>query len=54
MPGKAALDAFNSGPWGQKYPAIAQAWRRNWDKEVISFFAFPEAVRRDHLHDERH
>jgi len=43
--GKAALDAFDSGPWGRKYPAIAQAWRRNWDR-VIPFFAFPEAVRR--------
>ena len=43
--GKAALDAFDAGPWGRKYPAIAQAWRRNWDR-VIPFFAFPEAVRR--------
>ena len=25
--------------------AIAQSWRRNWE-HVISFFAFPEAVRR--------
>ena len=30
---------------GGKYPAIAQAWRRNWDR-LIPFFAFPEAVRR--------
>jgi putative transposase len=43
--GKAALDAFEAGFWGQKYPAIAQAWRRNWDR-VIPFFAFPEAVRK--------
>ena len=43
--GKAALDAFDAGPWGRKYPAIAQAWRRNWDR-LIPFFAFPEAVRR--------
>src|SRR5215203_3754405 len=43
--GKAALDAFDACPWGRKYPAIAQAWRRNWDR-VIPFFAFPEAVRR--------
>jgi putative transposase len=43
--GMAALDAFAAGPWGRKYPAIAPAWRRNWDK-VIPFFAFPEAVRR--------
>ncbi len=40
-----ALDAFEAGPWGMKYPAIAPAWRRNWDL-VIPFFAFPEPVRR--------
>ena len=43
--GLAALEAFAEGPWGRKYPAIAPAWRRNWDK-VIPFFAFPEAERR--------
>ena len=43
--GRAALDDFEAGPWGQKYPAIAQSWRRNWE-HVIPFFAFPEAVRR--------
>ena len=41
----AALDAFEVGPWGTKYPAVALAWRRSWDR-VIPFFAFPEAVRR--------
>ena len=40
-----ALDAFEDGPWGVKYPAIGPAWRRNWDL-VIPFFAFPEGVRR--------
>ncbi len=45
LPAKAALDAFAQSPWGAKYPAIAQGWRRNWDL-VISFFAFPEGVRR--------
>jgi putative transposase len=40
-----ALDAFEAGPWGQKYPAIAQSWRRNWE-HVVPFFAFPESVRR--------
>ena len=39
------LDEFDAGPWGRKYPAIAQSWRRNWS-EVIPFFAFPEPVRR--------
>lgn len=43
--GLAALDAFETSPWGEKYPAIAQSWRRNWDL-VIPFFAFPEGVRR--------
>ena len=43
--GLKALDAFEAGAWGQKYPAIAQSWRRNWE-HVVPFFAFPEAVRR--------
>jgi putative transposase len=41
----ARLDEFDAGPWGEKYPAIAQSWRRNWE-QVIPFFAFPAAVRR--------
>lgn len=43
--GLKALDAFQTGSWGQRYPAIAQSWRRNWE-HVIPFFAFPESVRR--------
>jgi putative transposase len=43
--GQAALDAFDAGPWGRKYPVIAQSWRRNW-AEVIPFYAFPDEVRR--------
>ena len=43
--GLRALEAFESGPWGQKYPAIAMSWRRNW-QHVVPFFAFPEGVRR--------
>ncbi len=43
--GQAALEAFDAGPWGKKYPSITQGWRRNW-AQVIPFFAFPEAVRR--------
>ncbi|SUS05775.1 transposase [Candidatus Defluviicoccus seviourii] len=42
---KAALEDFAESPWGRKYPAIAQSWRRNWP-EVIPFFAFPDDVRR--------
>jgi putative transposase len=39
------LQEFASGPWGQKYPAIVQSWRRNWE-QVIPFFAYPDEVRR--------
>ena len=41
----AELDAFESGPWGRKFPTVVAAWRRVWDK-VIPFFAFPPEVRR--------
>lgn len=40
-----ALTAFEAGPWGSRYPAIGQSWRRAWG-EVIPFFAFPDEVRR--------
>jgi transposase-like protein len=40
-----ALAAFSKGPWGSKYPTIAQSWQRAWE-HVIPFFAFPPAVRR--------
>jgi transposase-like protein len=40
-----ALDEFERGPWGQKYPTVVACWRRAWDR-VIPFFAFPPAVRR--------
>jgi putative transposase len=43
--GQAALDAFDEGPWGRRYPVIAQSWRRHW-AEVIPFYAFPGEVRR--------
>jgi putative transposase len=39
------LEDFDRGPWGQKYPAIAQSWRRNWE-QVIPFFAFAPEVRK--------
>ena len=26
---KSALEAFEISHWGEKYPAIAQSWRRN-------------------------
>jgi len=40
-----ALAAFEASPWGTRYPAIGQSWRRAW-AEVIPFFAFPDDVRR--------
>ena len=43
--GLAALDAFEEGHWGRKYPAIALSWRRHWE-QVIPFFAFSEPIRR--------
>jgi transposase-like protein len=41
----AALEAFESGPWGAKYPTIVQSWRRAW-AHVVPFFAFAPEVRR--------
>ena len=43
--GKLELYDFAEGPWGKKYSAISQSWRRNWS-EVIPFFAFHDDVRR--------
>jgi len=40
-----ALSAFEAGPWGERFPTVAAAWRRAWSN-VIPFFAFPPAVRR--------
>jgi putative transposase len=42
---KENLEAFTGAEWGEKYPAIAGVWRRQW-QQVIPFFAFPQAVRR--------
>jgi transposase-like protein len=40
-----ALDAFERGPWGQRFPTVVAAWRSAWDR-VIPFFAYPPAVRK--------
>jgi len=42
---EAALNEFEAGAWGPKFPTVVSAWRRAWDK-VIPFFAFPPEVRR--------
>jgi putative transposase len=41
----AALEAFERGPWGTKFPTVVASWRRAWT-HVIPFFAFPPEVRR--------
>lgn len=41
----AALDAFERGDWGQRFPTIVAAWRRAWTR-VTPFFAFPPEIRR--------
>lgn len=39
------LEDFAAGFWGRRYPAIAPAWRRQWE-QVVPFFAYPLEVRR--------
>ena len=41
----AALDLFERGAWGKKFPTVVASWRRAWT-HVIPFFAFPPDVRR--------
>ena len=40
-----ALGEFENGPWGQRFPTVAQSWRRHWDR-IIPFFAFAAPVRK--------
>jgi transposase-like protein len=42
---EAELEAFEQGPWGQRFPTVPAAWRRAWSN-VIPFFAFPPQIRR--------
>jgi putative transposase len=41
----AALDAFERGPWGKKFPTVVSMWRRAWT-HVVPFFAFAPDIRR--------
>jgi putative transposase len=41
----AALDDFEHGPWGTRFPTVVATWRRAW-AYVIPFFAFPPEIRR--------
>ena len=40
-----ALCDLENGPWGERFPTVAQSWRRNWE-HVIPFFAFAAPVRK--------
>ncbi len=40
-----ALDAFDAGAWGAKYPPIAPHWRRVWE-QVIAFYVFAPDIRK--------
>ncbi len=40
-----ALETFEAGEFGQKFPAIAKSWRRNWE-QVRPFFAFSAPIRK--------
>jgi putative transposase len=40
-----ALDEFERGPWGTRFPTVVASWRRAWP-HVIPFFAFPPEIRR--------
>jgi transposase-like protein len=41
----AALDTFEQGDWGERFPTVVAMWRRQWE-QVIPFFAYPPAVRK--------
>jgi putative transposase len=41
----AALDDFERGVWGTRFPTVVASWRRAW-AYVIPFFAFPPEIRR--------
>jgi putative transposase len=41
----AALDVFERGPWGTRFPTVVASWRRVWT-HVTPFFAFPPEIRR--------
>ena len=40
-----ALDAFEAGSWGERYPMIVRSWRTSWE-QVVPFFAFSQPIRR--------
>ncbi len=40
-----ALSAFENSPWRQRFPTIAQSWRRHWE-HIIPLFPFAAPVRK--------
>lgn len=40
-----ALSDFEQSDWGDRFPTIAESWRRHWDR-IIPFFAFAAPVRK--------
>ena len=43
--GQQALDAFATGPWGEKFPMIAAIWSRAWE-QLVPLYRYPLPVRR--------
>jgi len=39
------LAEFAAGPWGKKFPMIAESWKRNWE-QVIPFYAYGPEIRK--------
>lgn len=39
------LAAFETGPYGKKYPPIGRIWHRSWE-QVIPFLAYPASIRK--------
>ena len=50
---KAALDEFEAGEFGSKYPGVVKLWRNAWDR-VIPFFCLLAGHQKVALHDQRH
>ena len=50
---EAELDAFEVGPWGQKFPTVVATWRRGLGSRHIVLCLQPSGAQSD-LHDQRH
>jgi hypothetical protein len=45
------LTEFEAGPWGKKYPMIAETWRCNW-QQIIPFYQLSAGGAENHLHQQ--